>query len=56
MSDAPAITLGADGTLTANPVYWQPTIMLRWSKAGVLQQAWQSSTGEIAWHDVEREA
>ena len=35
--------------------YWQPTMSLRYSKADVLEQAWQSTTGKVEWRPVPRE-
>ena len=35
--------------------YWQPTMSLRYSKADVLEQAWQSTAGKVEWRPVPRE-
>jgi hypothetical protein len=36
---------------------FSPTMNLRWSKEGKLQQAWQEHpTGEVEWRDIEMEA
>lgn len=54
---AAARRLAAEGRLgpvaQPEPVTWEPTMRLRWSWCGDLQQLWRSSLGHEEWRDVE---
>lgn len=53
MENGGTVLLNKDGAVTE---VWRPTLSLRWSKDGVLEQAWQDLYCRIKWIPVPREA
>ena len=49
------VAVDANGVLRPLVDFWSPTLALRWSKAGELQQLWQDTSGNSQWRPVPRE-